>query len=50
MADTREGQVRVGADVPSVREELATPFGSFNSPGLLAAAQESRLSLSGDVL
>jgi len=50
MADTRGGQVQVGADVPSVRKGTATPFGLCRSSRLLAAAQEDRLSLSGDVV
>jgi len=31
-------------------EKLAASFGSYNCPRLLAVAQESRLSTSGDVL
>jgi len=49
LAQTCEGQVWVGADVPSVKK-LAVSFGLCNSPRLLDIAQESRLSPSGDVL
>jgi len=43
MADTREGQVGVGAIVSSLREEAGYSFGLCSSSRLLAAAKESRL-------
>jgi len=50
MVNTHEGQVRVGANIPSVKEEAGYPFGLCSSSRLLAAAQDVRLSSSGDVV
>jgi len=49
-ANICEGRVRVGADVPSMREKQATPFGLCSGTRLLATVQEGRFSPSGDVL
>jgi len=49
MADTREGLVRVGADVPSVGE-AGHCLWAIQRLKLVASAQESRLSPSGDVV
>ena len=49
MVDTHKGQVRVGANIPSVKEEAFCPFGLCSSTMLLAADQDVRLS-SGDVV